>query len=323
MDVAARIIPVRPALHLTAAVVAVAACARVAWSQPNVATQPPKFFASNVGPWERLSNGVERLRLVGRRPASPTELVAYRERYPATFMCDSASIGVHRHIGTLHLQVLSGTLMLGMGTTVDHAKAQAYGPGSFIALPSGTSHYEWSRGALEIHVDAVGEPRVAPVRRADGSVDQPSPSTFTAAPCGAAVRDAAPAPPNGLGEWNGNRLMLTDDNPSMGLVAFRVRYPEAVPPVYHYHYGTEHVTIWRGTLIATFGDAGMDSSKAVAYGPGSFIEIPAGMPHAEWITPGLEAHVEFVGPTTATPLDPKTGRPLRDPEPPSPRPKRR
>lgn len=51
-----------------------------------------------------------------------------------------------------------------------------------------------------------------------------------------------------------------------------------------------------------------DSSKAKAYGPGSFVEIPAGMPHLEWFEGDIEAHIEFLGPSTAIDLDRKIGR---------------
>jgi quercetin dioxygenase-like cupin family protein len=257
------------------------------------------------------------MNLVGHTVPGAVEFVTYRERYPANFMCDSTKISVHQHIGTQHIQVLRGTLMLGLGKDVNVSTAQAYGPGSFIAIVSGAPHYEWAHGPLEIQVDAIGMPRIAPVRRADGLVDTPSPSTFVAATCKPAVNAEPDAPANGLAEWQRNRMPLVGSSPAnpTELVAYRLQFSRLdsaghVPLTYHYHWGTEHVTILKGTMLLYFPlHGGVDSLKATRYGPGSFIEIPAGQVHAEWVPPGVEAHIEFVGSSGAIPLDPKTGQP--------------
>jgi hypothetical protein len=53
----------------------------------------------------------------------------------------------------------------------------------------------------------------------------------------------------------------------------------------------------------------VDYSKAVDYGPGSFIENPAGNSHFEWARGPLESEVDFIGGPGAVPLDPNTGQP--------------
>ena len=92
------------------------------------------------------------------------------------------------------------------------------------------------------------------------------------------------APANGLKEWraqaNGGWIMpLAGGKSTTDLTTFRIRYPatfkgDSTP---HYHLGTEHFIILKGTIILGFGDR-IDRSKAVAYGPGSFVEIPSGTP---------------------------------------------
>src|SRR5581483_10933667 len=93
------------------------------------------------------------LRHAGSTPPSPTEMTAFRVRYPATMKADS---GVHYHLGTEHATILKGTLMVGFGDTADYAKMKAYGPGSFLVIPAGTHHYETMRGEVEAQIEAVG-----------------------------------------------------------------------------------------------------------------------------------------------------------------------
>lgn len=279
----------------------------------------PRHLAVDASGWQSMGNhGAKLMRLVGGARPSETQLVTYRERYPATFMCDSARIDAHRHIGTMHIQVLKGTLNLGLGDSVDFAKAKAFGPKSFIQIPGGTPHFEWNRGELEVQVTAVGRPTIGPVRLTDGRIDRPSPTTFVAAPCTPTGPEAPAAAANGLPAWqktsSGAVMNLVGDGLSAtDLHIFRMIWGSTVMqdstrPVYHYHWGTEHVTMWRGGLRIGLGYP-VDLAKARYYGPGSFVHIPAGVPHYEWFVGEVEAHVEFVGSSGAVDLDPKTGQP--------------
>ena len=83
-------------------------------------------------------------------PSKP-ELFVTRFRYP-----DGLRVGPHGHTTSVHITVLNGTLMLGMGDAFDSTHAQAYGPGSFVLLEGGMHHYEWFRGAVTIHVEGIG-----------------------------------------------------------------------------------------------------------------------------------------------------------------------
>lgn len=101
------------------------------------------------------------------------------------------------------------------------------------------------------------------------------------------------------------------------LVASRSRF--LGPPLadsslitYHYHFGTEHITILAGTVWFAIGDH-VDLSKAKAYGPGSFIENPAGSKHFEWFEGTVDAHIESIGNLGAINLDPATGQPRQRP----------
>ena len=298
-----------------------AAFAAAAVAAVGLAQTPggPAFLASDLAPWQPVgTHGAARMRLVGGAHPPTTQVVTYRERYPATFMCDSGRIDPHRHVGTMHVQVLRGTLYLGFGDTVDLAAAKAYGPKSFIQIPGGMSHFEWNRGELEIQVTAAGLPTIGPVRLSDGRVDQPSPTTFAAAPCAGGNPGGPPSAANGLTEWQptstGALMKLVGDGLSpTDLYVYRMVWgptmmQDSTRPIYHYHWGTEHVTIWRGGVRIGLGFP-VDLSKAKLYGPGSFVHIPAGTPHFEWFVGEVEAQVEYLGPPGAVNLDPKTGLP--------------
>lgn len=285
---------------------------------PEAQNPAPTFLAADYVPWQPVGKaGAQRMRLVGGEHPAATQLVTYRERYPAGFMCDSTKINPHRHIGTMNIQVLRGTLNLGLGDSVDYRRAKAYGPKSFVQIPGGMPHFEWNRGELEIQVTAVGLPTIGPVRRADGQIDQPSPTTFVAAPC-APSANIQPAAANGLPEWrttsSGATMNLVGDGLSAtDLHVFRMVWgptvmQDSTRPVFHYHWGTEHVTMWRGGLRIGLGNQ-VNMSQAKLYGPGSFIHIPAGVPHYEWFVGEVEAHVEYLGVAGAVDLDPKTGAP--------------
>jgi hypothetical protein len=50
---------------------------------------------------------------------------------------------------------------------------------------------------------------------------------------------------------------------------------DSTRPVYHYHWGTEHVTVWRGGVRIGLGFP-VILSKAKLYGPGSFMSGSSG-----------------------------------------------
>jgi len=111
-------------------------------------------------------------------------------------------------------------------------------------------------------------------------------------------------PTTGLKEWRVSpsgvaRMELVGSESPTAMKAFRTRFPTGFQSDTgaHYHLGTEHIVILRGTLYLGFG-AEVDLSKARGYGPGDFIEIPAGTPHFEWMVGEVEAHVTHIGPLT-------------------------
>jgi len=87
------------------------------------------------------------------------------------------------------------------------------------------------------------------------------------------------------------------------MTTFRMHYPAGfvVDRTPHYHFGTEHVIVLKGTIYLGFGTC-LDPSKAVAYGPGSFLQTTAGQPHFEWFSGEVEIQVTSIGPMTTVPI---------------------
>ena len=177
-------------------------------------------------------------------------------------------------------------------------------------------YYVWSRGPVEIQVEAVGPPHPGPIPRQTS--DWATAPTFAAASSRTAPPESPPAPANGLGEWTptktGGTMHLAGSTPPSPTELVAARYFWVIPAmdssklVYHFHYGTELVTVICGTVRYGEGSR-VDYAKALDYGPGSFIENPAGNPHFEWFPGPLEAQVDFIGSSGAAPLDPTTGQP--------------
>ena len=112
-------------------------------------------------------------------------------------------------------------------------------------------------------------------------------------------------PTTGLREWRVSpsgvaRMELVGGDSPTAMKAFRIRFLAGFQSDTgaHYHLGTEHIVILKGTLHLGFG-TDVDPSKARGYGPGEFIEIPAGTPHFEWMVGEVESHVTHIGPLTA------------------------
>lgn len=276
----------------------------------------PSYLASAFSDWKTGPDGVARMNLVGDS-TSPTGLGAFRLRYPAKVGSDSSKAAVHFHMGTEHILVLKGTLVVGFGEKVDFAPAKAYQAEGFVVIPSGRPHYHWNRGDTEIQVEVIGPSVTVPWPGIARPLGMPAPPPLPP--------DSTHVRANGLPEWavnpNGTARMNLAGGMSDGrlattteLVTYRTNRPtqrvpfDSVRMIYHYHFGTEHITVIRGTVFFAIGDKA-DRKTAKAYGPGSFIENPSGAKHYEFFPYESVTQVSAVGSLGAIPLDPATGQP--------------
>jgi quercetin dioxygenase-like cupin family protein len=85
----------------------------------------------------------------------------YRVRAPNGFR-----VPPHWHTKTMHLTVLTGTLVIVMGESLDSNRAQRYAAGSFLMMPAGMRHLEWFEGETVVHVETEGPMETVYVDRA-------------------------------------------------------------------------------------------------------------------------------------------------------------
>jgi hypothetical protein len=62
----------------------------------------------------------------------------------------------HWHTMTERVTVLSGTLHVGMGDTLDRQASQALRPGGFVSLPAKMHHYAWTATPTVVQISLEG-----------------------------------------------------------------------------------------------------------------------------------------------------------------------
>jgi len=77
---------------------------------------------------------------------------------------DGARIGAHTHGDTEDVTVVSGTLMVGVGTAFDAAHMMALNAGSYVSIPAGTPHFAVAKGETLLQVNGVGPSSMTPVK---------------------------------------------------------------------------------------------------------------------------------------------------------------
>ena len=95
-------------------------------------------------------NGVMVAVLAGD-PTKPGEAYTVRLKVP-----DGVSIPVHTHGGTENVYIVSGTLMVGLGSTFDASKIMALNAGAFASVPANLPHYAMAKGATVLDISGVG-----------------------------------------------------------------------------------------------------------------------------------------------------------------------
>ncbi|MGA9946062.1 MAG: cupin domain-containing protein [Candidatus Cybelea sp.] len=77
---------------------------------------------------------------------------------------DGTKIAPHTHGDIENVTVLSGTLMVGVGNSVDPASMLALTPGSYASIPAGTPHYAMAKGETVVQVNGVGPASITLVK---------------------------------------------------------------------------------------------------------------------------------------------------------------
>lgn len=77
--------------------------------------------------------------------------VTLRLQFPANY-----TVPPHWHSMTERVTVLSGTLQVGTGDTLDRQGSQALQPGGFVSLPANMHHYAWTTTPTVVQINLQG-----------------------------------------------------------------------------------------------------------------------------------------------------------------------
>lgn len=139
------------------------AAAALALSAMAAADQPPLTSGAKVkwgAPPPVLRPGAK-FAVIAGDPTS-TGMVTVRLQMPPGYQ-----IAPHWHPTDEHVTVLSGTLELGMGDTLDKAHSVALTSGGYALAPANMHHYAWTRGGATIQVHLMGPFAITYVNPAD------------------------------------------------------------------------------------------------------------------------------------------------------------
>lgn len=77
--------------------------------------------------------------------------ITLRLQFPANY-----TVPPHWHSMTERVTVLSGTLQVGMGDTLNRQASQALRPGGFVSLPAKMHHYAWTTTPTVVQINLEG-----------------------------------------------------------------------------------------------------------------------------------------------------------------------
>ena len=80
---------------------------------------------------------------------------------------DGYRVPPHSHPSAERVTVLSGHLMIGMGTQFNHDQMQSLMPGAYGVIPGNMQHYAMSHGETVIQISGTGPFTIAYVNQAD------------------------------------------------------------------------------------------------------------------------------------------------------------
>ena len=82
-------------------------------------------------------------------------------------MPDNYKLAPHFHPTDEHVKVVSGTFLVGMGDTLDLAKAKHVGDGDTVTMPATVHHYAATKGSTVVEVSGMGPFQLTYVNPAD------------------------------------------------------------------------------------------------------------------------------------------------------------
>jgi len=142
-------------VFLIIATCAALTAAAVADPTPTIVTPDSANWQPGTGAFK----GVQIATVVGD-PSASGGYYAYLIKMP-----DGVRVAPHFHGMTENVTVLSGTLLVGLGDSMNTATMKALGPGSVVSVPANLHHYAMSKGETVIEVSGIGPDTLTPVGR--------------------------------------------------------------------------------------------------------------------------------------------------------------
>ncbi|MBV9232882.1 MAG: cupin domain-containing protein [Candidatus Eremiobacteraeota bacterium] len=139
---------------LSLCVVAAAAAPALAVT-PTIVTVQSARWQPGTGAFK----GLQVATIVGD-PKASGEYYSYLIKMP-----DGVRVPPHFHAQTENVNVISGTLLVGVGDTVNAANMMPLGAGAIVSIPAGLHHYAMSKGPTIVEVSGVGPDVLTPVRQ--------------------------------------------------------------------------------------------------------------------------------------------------------------
>jgi quercetin dioxygenase-like cupin family protein len=105
----------------------------------------------------------------------------------------------------------------------------------------------------------------------------------------------------GTGPLAGTQVAVIDGNPmTTGEYTIRIKLPDGKRLPIHFHGHPERVTVLSGTLLVSVGDKVVPSSKMLALGAGSYVDVPPGLHHYAMARGETIIQVSSEGPRSMT-----------------------
>ncbi len=129
-----------------------AALAFAALTSVAAAAPAPTIVTPDTAKWQPVAGikGWQMAMLVGN-PDKPGAFYAYLLK-----VSPGGSVAPHFHRMTENVTVISGSVMFGIGDTMNAGKMTTYGPGSFVSVPAGVHHFAMSKSGAVIEISGIG-----------------------------------------------------------------------------------------------------------------------------------------------------------------------
>lgn len=138
---------------LLAALITMVSAATIAATGPVITTPDATNWVAGTGGYA----GTQMAVLLG--DPTKTGMYVMRLKLPA-----GTNIPPHVHGNTENVTVISGTLLVGLGKTVDQSQMKALTPGTFASVPANFPHYAMAKEETVIQIEGMGPESITMVK---------------------------------------------------------------------------------------------------------------------------------------------------------------